>query len=198
MKRLVHMLALCGVVAALSACGGSSGVSAASYVHSVCTAAATWKSAIITAGQKLEFGLSSKSLTQTKANYVQFVQALESATAHAANELAAAGTPRVSGGKSIASTIVRVFNTAKINLGHAVSEAASIPTTSKSAFNAAALYSVPSVGMFKQMSTKSSAEASHIMANRPMCTTSVASSPMMCTPISFKSSRRKSSFRKPS
>jgi hypothetical protein len=127
-------------VAALSACGGSSGVSAPSYVKSVCTAAATWKNAIITAGQKLEFGLSSasKSLPQTKANYVQFVQALESATAHAATQLAAAGTPTVSGGKSISSKIVRVFNNAKTELGHAASEAASIPTTSKSAFTAAA------------------------------------------------------------
>ena len=113
-------------------------MSAASYVKSVCTSAATWKNAIITAGQKLEFGLSSKSLPQTKANYVQFVQALESATAHAATQLAAAGTPTVSGGKSISSTIVRVFNNAKTQLGHAASEAASIPTTSKSAFTAAA------------------------------------------------------------
>jgi hypothetical protein len=138
MKRLVHTLALCGVVVALSACGGSSEVSPASYVKAVCTAAATWKSAIITAGQKLEFGLNGKSLPQTKANYVQFVQALESATSHAASQLAAAGTPSVSGGKSIASTIVRIFNKAKTDLGHAASEAASIPTTSKSAFNAAA------------------------------------------------------------
>jgi hypothetical protein len=137
-KRPIHTLALCGVVVALCACGGSSGVPAASYVKSVCSAAATWKNAIITAGQKLEFGLNSKSLAQTKANYVQFVRALETATGQAANQLAAAGTPSVSGGESIASTIVRIFNKAKTNLGHAASEAASIPTTSKSAFNAGA------------------------------------------------------------
>jgi hypothetical protein len=67
-----------------------------------------------------------------------------------------------------------------------------------SAFSVAFLYSVPSVGTFRQIPAKRFAEASHVMATRPMCTTSVASSPMICTPISFKSSWRKSSFRKPS
>lgn len=139
MKRVVAVLALCAAVAVLAGCGGSSSdVSAASYVKSVCTTATTWKNAIITAGQKLEFGLRGTSLPQTKANYVQFVQALESATGNAANQLGAAGTPSVSGGKSIASTIVRIFGKAKTDLGHDASEAASIPTTSKSAFNAAA------------------------------------------------------------
>jgi len=57
-----------------------------------------------------------------------------------------------------------------------------------SAFSVAFLYSVPSVGTFRQIPAKRFAEASHVMATRPMCTTSVASSPMICTPISFKSS----------
>jgi hypothetical protein len=139
MKRVFAVLALCASVTALAACGGSSSeVSAATYVKSACTAAATWKNAIITAGQKLEFGLRGASLPQTKANYVQFVQALENATGHAANQLAGAGTPSVSGGKPIASMIVRIFSKAKTDLGHDVSEAESIPTTSKSAFNTAA------------------------------------------------------------
>lgn len=138
MNRILQALALCASVAALAACGGSATVSAASYVKSVCTAAATWKNAIVTAGQKLQFALTSASLPKTKADYVQFVQALENATGHAANQLAAAGTPSVSGGKSIASKIVVIFSKAKANLGNAAAEATTIPTTSKSAFTAGA------------------------------------------------------------
>jgi hypothetical protein len=111
-------------------------VTPASYVKSVCTAAATWKSAIVSAGAKLQSASSSTSLPQTKSDYVQFVGALVTATGRAADQLSSAGTPSVSGGKSIASTLVATFTRAKDSLVQAESEARAIPTTSKSAFNA--------------------------------------------------------------
>ncbi len=137
-RRLVAALAAAAL--ALAGCGSSkpSGVSPASYVKSVCTAASSWKNAIEGAGVKLQSVASSKSLSTTKSAYVSFVNSLASATGVAKNQLAAAGTPSVSNGKSISQTLVQVFGQAKTNLDAAAADAAKIPTTSKSAFSAAA------------------------------------------------------------
>ncbi len=107
-------------------------------MKSVCTTASNWRSAVETAGTKLAAVASSKSLPTTKSGYVQFVDALATATGSANSELVAAGTPSVSNGKSIAHTLVQVFSQAKTNLDSAAADAAQIPTTSKSAFNASA------------------------------------------------------------
>ena len=138
MRKIASALALCASVAVLAACGGSSGVSAASYVKSVCNAAVTWRNAIVHAGQKLQSALTSTSLPQTKSDYVDFVGVVKTATGRAADQLSSAGTPSVSNGKSIASTLVRTFTQAKDSLSRAESEARAIPTTNKSAFNAGA------------------------------------------------------------
>jgi hypothetical protein len=134
----VRLLALGVSVAMLAACGGSSGVSAASYVKSVCGVAATWRSAIVHAGQRLQSAATSTSLPETKSDYVQFVAAVQTATAHAADRLSSAGAPSVRGGKSVASRLVRSFTQASESLSRAESEARAIPTTGKSVFNAAA------------------------------------------------------------
>ncbi len=138
MRGTVRALAICVSVAALAACGGSSEVSAASYVKSVCTTAATWRSSIVSAGAKLQSASTSTSLPETKSDLVAFVGTIETATGHAADRLASAGTPSVSGGKSVASTLVSTFTRAKSNLSRAESEARAIPTTDKTAFDAAA------------------------------------------------------------
>ncbi len=133
--------ALAAAALALAGCGSSSkssGVAASAYVKSVCTAASNWKSAVETAGVKLQSVASSKSLSATKSGYVQFIDALAAATGSANTELVAAGTPAVSHGKSIAQMLVQVFSQAKTSLDTAAADAAQIPTTSKSAFNASA------------------------------------------------------------
>jgi hypothetical protein len=136
---MLQSVALCASVVALAACGASSsGVPAAAYVKSVCTAAATWKTSVVNAGVKLQSAATLTSLTQTKSGYVAFIGTLETATGNAADQLVSAGTPSVSGGKSIATTLVGIFSKAKTSLAQAASEANGIPTTSKSAFNAAA------------------------------------------------------------
>ena len=135
MSKVTRTLAACVVGAALASCGGSSGVSAASYAKSVCTAASSWRSSIVGAGAKLQSATTSTSLTQTKSDYVAFVRALVSATSRARDQLSAAGTPSVSSGKAIASMLVGVFRTAEGSLSRAESEARAIPTNTKSALN---------------------------------------------------------------
>lgn len=131
--------ALIAAALLLAGCGSSkpSGVSAAAYVKSVCTTATNFNAALNTAGSKIESLAGSKSLTAARSGYVSFITALANATGSASNELAAAGTPSVSGGKAIAQTLVGVFSQAKTQLQSAAAAATRIPTSSKSAFDAA-------------------------------------------------------------
>lgn len=139
-QRLAGALAACALVAA--GCGSSSskssGVSAATYVKSVCTAATSWKNAIQTAGTQLEAGANAKSLPKTKTAYVSFVGALVNATGSAESQLSAAGTPSVTNGKTISTTLVQIFTKAKGNLTKAASDAAAIPTGNSKDFQTAA------------------------------------------------------------
>lgn len=134
------VVALAAAALALAGCGSSksSGVSAATYVRSICTTASHWQAAVETAGTKLQSIANSKSLDTAKTGYVQFVDALATATSSTTNDLIAAGTPAVSNGKSIAQTLVQVFSQAKTTLNAAAADAARIPTTSKTAFTASA------------------------------------------------------------
>ncbi len=125
---------------AIGGCGssGSSGVSPAAYVKSVCAAATTWKNAIQTAGAQLETNATTKSLAKTKASYVTFVGALENATGNAESQLAAAGSPSVSNGKKISGNLVQIFTAAKASLSRAQAAAGAIPTSSPQSFQSAA------------------------------------------------------------
>jgi hypothetical protein len=133
------------VIATLAAAGcgsssssSSSGVSAASYVKSVCTAATDWRNSIQTAGNQLEAQGTSKSLPKTKTAYVSFVSGLVNATGNAQSQLSSAGSPSVSGGKKISSTLVRIFTTADGSLKQALTDAQSIPTDTSKDFQTAA------------------------------------------------------------
>jgi hypothetical protein len=137
-RRLAGALVVCALVVA--GCGGSSsssGVSAAAYVKSVCTATTSWKDAIQVAGTQLQAGVSDKSLAKTKAAYVAFVGSLVSSTGSAADQLASAGDPSVANGATISSKLVLIFKQAKQRLAQAESDAGAIPTSSSTAFQTA-------------------------------------------------------------
>jgi hypothetical protein len=140
-RTLTALPAIAAVAVAVAGCGGSSSsssVSPAAYVKSVCTAATNWKNAIQAAGAKLQAGVSTKSLSQAKSQYVTFVSALVSATSSAASQLKAAGSPSVTNGKHIANTLVGIFSSARSSLAHAASQASTLPTSSPRAFETAA------------------------------------------------------------
>jgi hypothetical protein len=145
--RIKIAIVLAAGVLALGACGGSSssGVSAASYVKSVCTAALNWRNAIQSAGSKLSAGVNTKSLSKAKSEYVGFVSALVTATGQAEDRLKAAGSPSVSHGKQISGSLVTIFTNAKTSLAKAASQASALPTTSAHAFETAASRVVTSI-----------------------------------------------------
>lgn len=132
---------------AVAGCGGSSpsGVSPASYVKSVCSAATSWRNAIQTAGTKLSAGVNTRSLTKAKAEYVAFVNSLVAATGQAESQLKSAGSPAVSNGKQISGSLVRIFDQAKRTLARAASQASALPTSSMRAFETSASKVVTSI-----------------------------------------------------
>jgi hypothetical protein len=138
---------LATALVAVAACGGSSssGVTPATYVTSVCSAATTWRNAIQSAGTKLSTGVNTRSLTKAKADYVTFVNSLVSATSQAESQLRSAGAPSVSNGKQIANSLVHIFDSAKGTLSQAASQAAALPTSSAKAFASAASRVVTSI-----------------------------------------------------
>lgn len=124
----------------LAACGGgSSGVTPAAYVKSICKALGTWKSDVQTAGQQLQAsGAGSASPTTAKRYYVQFVHSLRTATQKAASALSNAGTPAVKGGTNIANGLTDAFNRGTNGLAKAESEAQAIRTTNATIFDTTA------------------------------------------------------------
>lgn len=130
------MIATALVAVAIAGCGGgSSGVSAASYVKSLCTALGTWKNEIQSAGLALQSsGAGTASPAVAKRDYQRFVSALLSATQHATNTLRSAGTPAVTRGTQIAGGLTRAFDRAGTELSRANTQAAAIPTRNTSVF----------------------------------------------------------------
>jgi hypothetical protein len=124
---------------AVTACGGSSQVSAATYVKSICTSLGGWKQHVQSAGQTLQAsGIATASPANAKKQYVHFVSTLLTATRNTTGSLKAAGTPAVKDGGAIASGLSSAFERGSQGLATALSHASAIPTTSASAFGSAA------------------------------------------------------------
>ena len=128
-------LVLVLVVLALAGCGGSSGVTPAAYVHSMCSALGNWKNDIQKAGVKLQSsGAGNASRPVAKQYYREFVSVLLSATRRTTGALKSAGEPSVSSGKHIADGLARAFDGASRKLAQASTQASTISTASASAF----------------------------------------------------------------
>jgi hypothetical protein len=129
-------------IVTLAGCGGSSGssgVPAKTYVTSICTTLGGWKAQVQSAGRALQSsGAATASPANAKAQYVGFVSSLLHATQQASAALKAAGTPAVKNGAVIASGLSGAFERGSQGLATALAHAQAIPTTSTSAFEAAA------------------------------------------------------------
>lgn len=139
-RRLCASIAVVAATLALAGCGSSSSkVSAGSYVKSVCTSAASWYRTIQVAGKRLQATVhNSKSLSAVKTAYVNFVDSLLHATQQAAQQVKNAGTPSVNGGKKISNQLIKAFDRARRGLETAAAEVRKAPTSSSTAFEAAA------------------------------------------------------------
>jgi hypothetical protein len=117
--------------------GGSSKVSASSYVKSVCSAISPLSSDVSTRLTALN-NTTAPNATVAKKTLQGFLDAIEQDSEHAVSRLRSAGTPDISSGKSVSAAIVKTFTELTNTMRVAVSKSQSLPTDSPSSFNAAA------------------------------------------------------------
>jgi hypothetical protein len=128
------------VTLAVSACGSSSssssGVSAASYVKSVCTAVRSWATDIAARSNALNVA-TIKNAPQGKTAIEGFFDAAVTDTTTVVTQLKSAGTPNVTNGKQISAALVSSFGQIESALTTGRSKAAALPTSSPTAFKSA-------------------------------------------------------------
>jgi hypothetical protein len=127
------------IAAILAGCGGSgsSGVSASTYVKSICSAVGTFERDVATRSSNLNLS-SLSDASKGKQALQGFLAAIVEDADKASSKLRAAGTPKVSNGSKIASTLVKAFDQLKNALQNAKSQAGNLPTSSPTAFKNAA------------------------------------------------------------
>jgi hypothetical protein len=117
--------------------GGSSKVSAGSYVKSVCSAISPLERDVVNRSSALN-NSSASNATDAKKTLQGFLNAIEQDSENAVSRIRSAGTPDISGGKTVAGAIVRTFSELRDAMRVAVTKSQALPTTSASSFNTAA------------------------------------------------------------
>jgi hypothetical protein len=126
-------------VAACAACGsgGSSKVSAGTYVASVCSAISPLEKDVVNRSSALN-GSAAANATQANKALQGFLIAVESDSYRALTKIQAAGTPDISNGKAAAGSIVKAFTQLRDAMKAALTKSNSLPTDSASSFQTAA------------------------------------------------------------
>jgi hypothetical protein len=139
LPKLVGALATAVVVCLLAGCGssGSSGVTPAAYVKSICTAVAPFETDVVKRTDQLNLATLA-SADQGKKAIQGFLSGVKADTDQALSKLKAAGTPSIDNGKQLAATVVSAFSQLKAAVGHALAQADALPTNSPEAFRKAA------------------------------------------------------------
>jgi hypothetical protein len=178
LKRKFTVLATVAATAALAGCGGSSsssGVSAASYVKSVCGAVIPFEQDVLSRSTQINPS-TIKSAPQGKKVLHDFLSAISNDTSSAVTKLQSAGTPGVSNGKQISSAILVAFQRLKTTMVQATSQSSSLPTNSLQAFETgtqsiigSVRNSMNSIGTSLQSSTLKSSDLQKAAAKEPSC-----------------------------
>jgi hypothetical protein len=176
-RKFFASLAVLATAVSLAACGGSSssGVSAGSYVKSICQAIGPFEKDVQSRSSALDLSTIT-SPAQGKKALQDFLAAIVADTDKAVQQLKAAGSPNVNNGKKISDAIVSAFTQVKTALSGAESQAGSLPTTSPAAFKAAAQSigtgirtSMSTIG--NSLSNLKSADLETAAKKEPACTT---------------------------
>lgn len=179
LTRKFSVLSTVAVTAALAGCGGSSssssGVSAASYVKSVCGAVIPFEQDVLTRSSQIN-PTSVKSAGQGKQVLHDFLSAISNDTSSAVSKLQSAGTPSVSNGKQISTAILAAFQRLKTTMVQATTQSSSLPTNSLKAFESGTQTiignvrtSMNSIGTSLQSSTLKSSDLQKAAAKEPSC-----------------------------
>ncbi len=138
-RKAFACVAALATVLSLAACGSSSssGVSAGSYVKSICQAIGPFEKDVQSRSSALDLSSITSAAAGKKA-LQDFLAAIVADTDKAVQQLKAAGSPNVNNGEKISGAIVSAFSQVKTALSQAETQAGNLPTTSPTAFKAAA------------------------------------------------------------
>jgi hypothetical protein len=173
----LRKLSVLAIAVALAGCGssGSSGVTPANYVKSVCTAIGPFEHDVLSSFSSLNLSPNT-SPAQGKTVLQGFLSRIASDSDKALNQLKAAGTPNVKNGKQISDTITNAFSQIDSAMKKASSQASSLPTDSPQAFKTAVQSlvnnvrsSMTTIGTSLQGSTLKSPELESAAAKEPAC-----------------------------
>lgn len=137
--NLRRLLAAACAALVITGCGGSSTVTPATYVKSVCLALGNWTNTIQSARVALESaGAATASRQVAKVDYQRFLGSLVTATRRATTALRRAGVPAVNHGRQVADRLTRAFTQASQGLSRASLTAGAIRTDSTASFQSGA------------------------------------------------------------
>jgi hypothetical protein len=145
MVHLGILRAAIGLVVVIAVCAGcgssgssdSSKVSTAAYVKTVCSAISPLERDVVTRTQALS-GSTAGSAAQAKKTLQGFLTAVSKDADQAVSRISSAGVPDISGGKGVATEIVKAFTQLRDAMHAAATKAGSLPTNSASAYKTAA------------------------------------------------------------
>jgi hypothetical protein len=168
------VLATAAMVAGCGSSGSSSGVSAGTYVKAICTAVGPFEKDVAARSNALN-SAKLTSASQGKKAVQGFLSAVSDDTDQALSRLQAAGTPNVSNGKTISTTIVGAFKSLKSAIASALTQANSLSTTSPQAFRDGANKLGGTVrsslgGISQSLGKLKSADLEKAAAKEPSCT----------------------------
>jgi hypothetical protein len=121
--------------------GASTKVSAASYVHQICTSIGSFEKSVTTgeAGVNAAAAGSNPNLVQLKNTVTQFFTSAASASSAARGQIDKAGTPAVSDGPKIRTSLLAAFQSFSTSFGQAATQSKGLNANSKKQFEADAV-----------------------------------------------------------
>jgi hypothetical protein len=173
-RAALAVLASAAVLAGCGSGGSSSGVSAGTYVKSICTAVGPFEKDVAARSNALNTAKLTSAAEGKKA-VQEFLSAVSADTDKTLSKLQAAGTPSVDKGKTISTTIVAAFRQLKEAIASALTQSKSLSTTSPRAFKDGANHLGGTVrsslsGISASLGKLQSADLEKAAAKEPACT----------------------------
>jgi hypothetical protein len=134
---LLIVLLLCAGCGSGGSSGGSSKVTAGSYVKAVCAAISPLERDVVSRSSALN-NTTASNASQAKRTLEGFLNAIAQDSDHAVSRIRSAGTPDISNGKTVSGAIVKTFTELRDAMRLAVTKSQSLPTASATSFNSAA------------------------------------------------------------
>jgi hypothetical protein len=134
-RRVIVLLVAVALCAGCGS-GGSSKISPAAYVGTVCSAISPLQRDVVSRTQGLNNSASTNA-AQAKKSLQRFLAAIELDSSQVVSKIRAAGTPDIANGPAVAATIVKAFTQLRDAMHSAAAKASALPTDSPTSYKTA-------------------------------------------------------------